>query len=84
MTPLISLEVLCVDRCYKIKIIQGLEQLHNLRGLVLHECIELEEVFGVQHLMWLEWLDARECPKLQWGEGVLEELRRRLEERLYV
>lgn len=41
--------------------------------------LEVLAVTGcVEHLRSLKILDVRNCPKLRWGEGVLEQLQRQL------
>jgi len=75
---LVSLEWLAASNCVKLKSIQGLAQLTKLRRLEVRECSELEKLPGVEQLLSLRWLNTMECPRLQWGGGVLEDLRRRL------
>jgi Leucine-rich repeat (LRR) protein len=77
---LCSLEELWACSCEKLKSIKGLGQLTKLRILNVTECFELESLDGVEYLTSLEELFASECPRLQWGEEVLEQLRQRLEE----
>lgn len=72
-----SLTRLKACRCYNLKSIQGLD-CTNLRKLYVRKCHELRELPGVEHCKSLEELDARDCPELQWGDGVLQQLRQRL------
>lgn len=74
-----SLEYLDVRGCPKLKNIEGLVQLTELQWLKASGCHEIDGLAGVEHCMKLRLLDARDCPKLQWGGGVLQQLRHRLE-----
>eukprot|EP00253_Pinus_taeda_P029137 PITA_29137 len=81
---LVSLQRLAASRCCKLKSIQGLAQLTELQLLDVTQSSELEHLAGLEHLESLDTLYASGCPKLQWGEGVVEELRRKLKKKFIV
>lgn len=80
---LISLEKFSATGCSQLKIVHGLGQLAELRILEMSSCSALEELAGVQDLRLLELLDVVECPRLQWGEGAVEQLGQRIK-KLYL
>lgn len=55
--------------CLKMKSIEGLAQLTQLRELDVSGCSELEEMPGVEHLQSLV-LRASECVKLKGLQGL--------------
>jgi len=57
-----------------------LGQLQHLEELNVSECYQLRELPDVECLMSLKILNACECSKLQWSEGVLEQLRHQLKD----
>lgn len=67
-----------VTGCRRLRSIQGLGQLTRLRSLEVRGCHEMVGLPSVEQCMRLSWLDARDCPKLQWGGGVLQQLRHRI------
>jgi len=54
----------------KLKRLQGLAQLTQLRELYVEGCSELEELPGLEHLMSLEKLSAAESVKLKSLQGL--------------
>lgn len=75
---LTSLEKFRAIRCVKLKRIRGLSQMTNLRVIDVSYCWALNKLEGVEHLRLLEELHIVGYNDLQWGEGVLEQLRQRL------
>lgn len=59
-------------------------QLKQLWSLEVRGCHEMVGLPGVEQCMRLSELDARDCPKLQWGGGVLQQLRHRIPHTRYI
>ena len=49
-----------------------------MRELNVNECYELRELQGLEDLMLLKIVDAGKCPKLQWSQRVMKQLRQQL------
>jgi hypothetical protein len=64
----------------KQRSIRGLAQLRSLRSLLVLDCDRLEELEGLEHCMSLKELRISNCPKMQWGEGILEQVRQQVED----
>lgn len=75
-----SLKKLLTSRCVKLKSIRGFGQVTTLKKLDVRKCFELKELEGVEHCVSLEEVTAYGCPRLQWGDGAVEQLRQRLKE----
>lgn len=60
------------------------QQLTQLGRLDVRGCHEMVGLPGVEQCMRLWYLDARDCPKLQWGGGVLQQLRHGRKRNLHI
>jgi hypothetical protein len=80
METFVSLKKLVVLCCMKQRSIRGLAQLRSLRSLVVSDCDRVDELEGLEHCMSLKELRIYNCPKMQWGEGILEQVRQQVED----
>eukprot|EP00253_Pinus_taeda_P001215 PITA_01215 len=78
-----SLKELKIWDCRSLKCLpDSIGSLNQLTEMTVEDCpcSGLEELCGIEQCTSLEKLGASGCPRLQWGEGVLEHLSQRLKE----